>query len=565
MWIADQADHSLVEIDPRTGSILYTITLDLAPTGLAAARGQIWAAGYAAGAVDQIDLASHQVVARPPVGQGPSAIVAGGGSIWVANRLDGTLTRIDAATGQVLSQAPVGSGPAALAVTGNSVWVANEYSGQVVQVDARTGVMRSVVHSGGRPTTLTADGKRVWVGGGPATSLHRGGTLTLSGTTPPNSLDPAFELSGSWEPTQLTRLVHDTLVTFANAPGTTGLRLVPDLAVALPQPTDRGRTYVFHIRPGIRYSTGRVVRASDFRRAFERLFRAASPGTGFYTSIVGAGACHAGRAPCDLSKGVVADDADRTVTFHLTAAGSGLPVQAHGIRLRRSGTAGRPRRATWATQACRAPGRTESSPPGRTASGSTATRTSASGRHAAQPDGNPDTIVWTFPVSHDAEIGAIEQGRADWTLDFIPVDQLDRIRTAHPGQLHVNPAFIVEFIPLNPNLPPFDSIKVRQALNLAIDRREIARLYGGSIVGTPLCQPLPPGMPGYVRYCPYTRAPERRGTYDGPDLRARATARSSLRSRGVTASSFEASPTPRRSLRASRPTSHACLRASVSR
>ena len=303
LWVADQADHSLVEMDPRTGSILHTITLDLAPTGLTAGRGQIWAAGYTAGAVDQVDLVSHQVVARLPVGQGPSAIVAGGGSIWVANGLDGTLTRIDSTTGQVVSQAPVVSGPSALAVTGNSVWVASEYSGEVVQVDARTGVKRSVVRCGGRPITLAADGTRVWVGGAPATSLHRGGTLTLSGTTPPNSLDPAFELSGSWEPTQLTRLVHDTLVTFANAPGATGLRLVPDLAVALPQPTDRGRTYVFRIRPGIRYSTGRVVRASDFRRAFLRLFRAHSPGTGFYTSIVGAGACQAGRAPCALSGG----------------------------------------------------------------------------------------------------------------------------------------------------------------------------------------------------------------------------------------------------------------------
>ena len=165
LWVADQADHSLVEMDPRSGSILHTITLDLAPTGLTAGRGQIWAAGYTAGAVDQVDLVSHQVVARLPVGQGPSAIVAGGGSIWVANGLDGTLTRIDSTTGQVVSQAPVVSGPSALAITGNSVWVASEYSGEVVQVDARSGVKRSVVRSGGRPITLAADGTRVWVGG----------------------------------------------------------------------------------------------------------------------------------------------------------------------------------------------------------------------------------------------------------------------------------------------------------------------------------------------------------------------------------------------------------------
>jgi peptide/nickel transport system substrate-binding protein len=138
--------------------------------------------------------------------------------------------------------------------------------------------------------------------------------------------------------------------------------------------------------------------------------------------------------------------------------------------------------------------------------------------HAAQPGGNPDTILWQFPPSHDAEIRKIERGEADWTLDFIPVPHLRAIERTRPALLHVNPAFIVEFIPLNTQRPPFDNVKVRQALNYAIDRRRIARLYGGSVVATPLCQPLAPGMPGYVRYCPYTIHPDARGTYTGPNL-----------------------------------------------
>ena len=45
---------------------------------------------------------------------------------------------------------------------------------------------------------------------------------------------------------------------------------MPDLAVSLPTPTDGGKTYTFKLRRGIRYSNGRPVKASDFRRALER-------------------------------------------------------------------------------------------------------------------------------------------------------------------------------------------------------------------------------------------------------------------------------------------------------
>src|SRR5262249_9206140 len=48
------------------------------------------------------------------------------------------------------------------------------------------------------------------------------------------------------------------------------------------------------------------------------LYRLRSPGTYFYGAIVGTAAC--GRAParCDLSRGIVTDDAARTVVFRLT-------------------------------------------------------------------------------------------------------------------------------------------------------------------------------------------------------------------------------------------------------
>jgi ABC-type transport system substrate-binding protein len=65
---------------------------------------------------------------------------------------------------------------------------------------------------------------------------------------------------------------------------------------------------------------------------------------------------------------------------------------------------------------------------------------------------------------------------------------------------------------LNTHLPPFTSIKARQAVNYAIDR---ARITPGQATVT--CQILPAGFPGYQPYCPYT-AGTKDGTYHGPDL-----------------------------------------------
>ena len=58
------------------------------------------------------------------------------------------------------------------------------------------------------------------------------------------------------------------------------------------------------------------------------------------------------------------------------------------------------------------------------------------------------------------------------------------------------PAFSVQYIGLNVNEPPLDDIKVRQALNLAIDKKEIATIVLGDQV-VPAKGILPPGFPGY--------------------------------------------------------------------
>ncbi|HZS60792.1 MAG TPA: ABC transporter substrate-binding protein [Gemmatimonadaceae bacterium] len=511
LWVADQVDHALIEIDPSTGSPEQTFTVDVQPTGLAVGEQAIWVADSEADVVAEVDATTGQTLETIPVGNGPSALALGGGILWVANSLDATVTAIDTEDAKVVATIPVGSGPTSLAYVRAAVWVANQYSGTVSRIDRRAMRVTKNVHLGGEPTTLAAAHNTLWVGEAPDAAEHRGGTLRLVSSRR-FSVDPAIQFDSSFE---FSRLAYDSLVTYEAAPGADGLRLVPDLAVAIPSPTAGGTVYTFRLRTGIRYSDGRLVRASDFRRAIERQFLVpGAPVRDYFRGIVGA--VHCTQKRCDLSAGVRADDAAGTVTFRLTAPdpdflakltveGFSAPIPP-GIPNHDVGNHPVPATGPYmVASVTRQVIRLVRNPYFREWS------------HVAQPAGNPDVIVWRFVDSDPAATRSVEQGSADWTLSVAP-SQLPRLRVQVPGQLHENPGSVVEFVPLNTHESPFDDERVRQAFNFAIDRKLIARLYGGEPFATPTCQPLSPGLPGFRRYCPYTADPRRNGVWSAPDL-----------------------------------------------
>jgi YVTN family beta-propeller protein len=515
LWVAEAGGKALIRIDSETGIKTQTVSLAERPSGLALGYGAVWVASHDAGTVAQIDSRSNRPLATIHVGQGPAALAVGAGSAWVANNLDGTVSRLDPGTSRVLTTIPVGSGPVALVFAEGSLWVANKFSKTVVRIDPhRNGgaVVRSV-DTGGRPTSLAVSAGRLWIGTRPSGDAHRGGTLTLLGFRP-DSIDPAF-IQVAYPPTQFSGLTYDTLVTFERAAGPEGLQLIPDLALAVPNPTDSGRTYVFRLRPGIRYSDGRPLRASDFRRGLERLFRVDSPGAGDYTAILGSAACARNPRRCELSRGIVVDDPARTVVFRLTepdpyllaklSRSFAVPVPP-GTPPRDVGF--RPIPGTGPYRTVRTTARE--------------TRFSRNPRfrewsYAAQPDGYPDVIVWRYGLSAAAQVRAVADGLADWMFEQIPTKLRSELERRHPAQLRVNPVLGTEFLQIDTQMPPFDDIRVRRALNYAIDRERVARLYGGASLAQPTCQIVPPGLPGYRRYCSYTLAPRRDGRWSRAD------------------------------------------------
>jgi peptide/nickel transport system substrate-binding protein len=343
---------------------------------------------------------------------------------------------------------------------------------------------------------------------------HAGGTLHLVANAAEGTLDP--QINYTLQYWQLYQATYDGLLAFHKTAGDASFTVVPDLAAAMPTVTDGGKTYTFQLRPGIKFSSGQPVTTKDVVASFERIFKVASPTAGtFYNGIVGADACLKTPATCDLSKGVIGDPATGTVVIHLTTSDPEFPYKLsvpHASILPAS-----------------TPGKDQGTTP---IPGTGAyyfasydpNRALTMKRNpffkvwsaAAEPQGYPDEITQTFGLTVEDEVTAVENGQADWVFDPLPADRLGEIGTKYQSQAHVNTLTAMFYAPMNVNIPPFNNLKARQAVNWAVDRAAMVKIYGGSNLASPACTFLPPGFPGHVDFCDYTAGGG--ATWSAPDL-----------------------------------------------
>ena len=506
VWVANATDYSLSRINPDSGDVT-TIPLAGAPGGIAASRQGMWVSSTSTGQLLFVDARTNTVTQSVPIGNGPQGVAVGDGSVWVANTPDGTVSRFDPGTGRIRKIA-VGGSPTGVAYGDGDVWVAGGSSGNVLRLDPADESVHAVAVSN-EPAGVAAVGPDAWVTVLPGSASHRGGTLRLAlpEDSMPYSPDPTqFAGLAQW---QLLSLTNDGLVTYRRTGGLPGAQLVPDLATAIPQPTDGGRTYTFRLRDGIRYSNGAALQPADIRRGIERTMRYGNEYlTDPYAGIIGASRCSP--RVCDLRRGIAVDREAGTVTFHLTrpdteflyklafAMASAVPPGKFG---------GRALPAT-------GPYMTSSFTPNRS-------WVLVRNPHFlewsrdAQPAGFPDRIVLrTAPAN---QIAALEHGAADALL-APPLDGVDSLARRYASQVHIDPAGATFTLFLNTRVAPFDRLSVRRALNYAIDRNRIARLTGSPLTARPTCQVLPPTLPGYRPYCPYTFDPSPSGSWTAPDF-----------------------------------------------
>jgi peptide/nickel transport system substrate-binding protein len=323
-----------------------------------------------------------------------------------------------------------------------------------------------------------------------------GGVLNATYASSPDYLDPA--LSYTAEGWTAMGEVYIPLLTYKHAEGVEGGEVVPGLAKEMPKISNGGKTYTLFLRPGLKYSNGKPVKASDFTYAVERVFKVNSGGSPFYTGIVG------GEKFAETKKGgipgIKTNDKTGEIVIDLVKP-RGTFSNELGLMFVAPVPAGTPNEDLSADPPPgTGPYMIVNSQPGR---GWEYKRNPYWAKNNSEampeyPSGKLDGAKVTVVGNSDTQINDIEQGKYDWMENPPPPNRYPDVKAKYEGtQFRPEPTISTYYFWMNTRRAPFDDVKVRQAVNYAINHASLERIYAGTIKGTQ--QILPPGMPGYKK------------------------------------------------------------------
>jgi len=325
----------------------------------------------------------------------------------------------------------------------------------------------------------------------------KGGTLRLL------SHDADFEFTdpGLAYDTEAWSMLYTTqmlLVNFPEKNGQAGSVLYPEAASSFPTVSKDGKTYTWHVRPGLKFSDGSPVTAASYQRAWERNLspKMGSPvgvNTSFQDVIVGADKFLDGKA--SKISGIKAKGL--TLTFHLTkpnptfiaynamqwfgAVKPNMPYTTSGI------TTSYPSAGPYFIQSREV--------------GKSLVEARNPNYKGSRP-ANPDKIVWSMNTDQDQGLLQVKSGQAD--LDVLqppPTSyaQLEQQYGVNKSRFFVGGTSCVLYWALNTTRAPFNSVAARKAANWALDRPAMVRLFGKDGARRS-DQILVPGVPGYKPY-----------------------------------------------------------------
>lgn len=250
--------------------------------------------------------------------------------------------------------------------------------------------------------------------------------------------------------------------------------MIPEVAQAIPTPTDGGRTYTFTIRRGFHFSppSTEAVTAATFKSTIERVAnpRLSSPVASEFSGVVGYRAYVTGKSP-GLS-GVSVNGA--TLTIRLSQ-----PDGAFLANLAAGAACAVPR----GTPAVMGGLDTIPSAGPYYVSSYTPRRQLVLTRNPDYHGDRPrhlDQIVFAIGIDPTRALAEIEAGTADYAADGLPREVGPRLAARYgPGspaarrghqQYFISPANGMRLLHMNTSRPLFSQVRLRRAVSFAIDR-----------------------------------------------------------------------------------------------
>ena len=316
-----------------------------------------------------------------------------------------------------------------------------------------------------------------------AETPQRGGTLRVARPADLQSMDPA--VSYDMEALLFTRLVFQGLVDFDE-----NLKVVPKQATDWNISADR-KTYTFHLRPGVRFANGREVEASDYVYSLQRIIdlRTQSPGESFFNGIAGARDFQQGktnlvsglraREKYALEIELAAPDFNFEFKMAMTFA-CAIPreaIEAQGSKFWRHAFGTGPYQLIGWTRGMRMT--FERSP-----------------QVNQKDEGYFDRVEMMIGGDRALHAMMFERGELD-TVYLAQVPDIVRLTRNPYLQAVVHPiaAAFTDMLFLNTELPPLHNLKVRQAMNHAIDKNRLVTLTAHTTIAAKGI--LPPLMLGF--------------------------------------------------------------------
>ena len=317
----------------------------------------------------------------------------------------------------------------------------------------------------------------------PSGSPVRGGTFTLATSENIPTLDPAFAGYdvGSWS---MTISMFSGLVDYG-----TGLTLKGDLAQSWSLSPNK-KTYTFHLRSGVEFSNGTPMTASDFTFSIDRIVntKTASPGAYLFSNIVGAAQYAAGKST--TISGIETPNAT-TIIVNLVKP---QPYFPNILAMPYARVMSPAQVAKWGSSISQHP----------LGTGPFKLKSWASGGnmvlvrnpHYFLP-GKPylNKVVLEQNVPDQTQL--LEYQRGELSAVDIPPSGFAQLalNSKYNKTMNVNYDATTYYLGMKDNIKPFNILKVRQALNYAVDKTRLIQLLNGR--GTVANSLVPPTLPGF--------------------------------------------------------------------